>query len=51
MYVYAAESLQKQWYTGAKHINIKNRDSKGIISFWQSPEAEPLVGRVGQSSA
>ena len=44
MYVYAAESLQKQWYTGAKHINIKSRDSKGIISLWQSPEAELLVG-------
>ena len=44
MYVYAVESLQKQWYTGVKHINIKSRDSKGIISLWQSPEAEPLVG-------
>ena len=30
--MYAVENLQKQWYTGAKHINIKSRDSKGIIS-------------------
>ena len=49
MYVYAVESLQKHWYTGAKHINIKSRDSKGIISLWQSPEAEPLVGVWGKA--
>ena len=46
MYVYAVESLQKQWYTGAKHINIKSRDSKGIISLWQS-----LWWGVGQRPA
>ena len=51
MYVYAAESLQKQWYTGAKHINIKSRDSKGIISLWQSPQRQSLWWGVGQSSA
>ena len=44
MYVYAVENLQKQWYTGAKHINIKSRDSKGIISLWSGQGLKALAG-------